>query len=145
MIDRRKQNRYTKRKNYILDKVIEICKDKYIKQSKFLEKEKIKMKVLNMVSSKGNRVANQFIIEGCIIDLSDDQYRGEMFQSYESNIAFMAFHCNNTGNTYKIFLDEKYWDYSVTTDKYRNMFLGETKKETQAKIDSGEYKLVNLN
>lgn len=30
-------------------------------------------------------------------------------------------------------------------DKYRNQFLGETTKETQAKIDSGEYKLVNLN
>ena len=41
--------------------------------------------------------------------------------------------------------DENYWDYSSTTGRYRNKFLGETKKETQAKIDSGEYILTNLN
>lgn len=29
--------------------------------------------------------------------------------------------------------------------KYRNIFLRETKKETEAKIKSGEYELVNLN
>ena len=36
-------------------------------------------------------------------------------------------------------------DYSVTTGKYRNQFLGETKKETEAKIKSGEYILTDLN
>ena len=35
--------------------------------------------------------------------------------------------------------------YSKTTSKYRNMFLGETTKETQKKINSGEYILTNLN
>ena len=35
-------------------------------------------------------------------------------------------------------------DYSVTTGKYRNQFLGETKKETEAKIKSGEYILTDL-
>ena len=33
------------------------------------------------------------------------------------------------------------WDYSQTTGKYRNLYLGETKKETEAKIKSGEYKI----
>ena len=33
------------------------------------------------------------------------------------------------------------WDYSNTTGKYRNLYLGETKKETEAKIKSGEYKI----
>ena len=42
-------------------------------------------------------------------------------------------------------LDKQYWDYSVTTGKYRNQFLGETKAETQKKIDSGEYILTDLN
>ena len=42
-------------------------------------------------------------------------------------------------------LDRDKWDYSKTTGKYRNQFLGETKKETQAKIDSGEYILTDLN
>ncbi len=45
----------------------------------------------------------------------------------------------------EISLDSKYWDYSATTGKHRNAFLGETKAETQAKINSGEYKLTNLN
>lgn len=45
----------------------------------------------------------------------------------------------------KVTLDEKYWDYSTTTGRHRNMFLRESKKETQKKIDKGEYKLENLN
>lgn len=45
----------------------------------------------------------------------------------------------------KIELDSNTWDYSRTTGTYRNIFLGETKAETQKKIDSGEYILTNLN
>lgn len=37
------------------------------------------------------------------------------------------------------------WKATPTTSKYRNIFLGETTKKTQSKIDSGEYKLVDLN
>ena len=88
------------------------------------------MKVQNMTSSRGNNIANQFIIE------TD---KGAYFQSYRSIIVFQP----NNGD--KIQLDSRYWDYSVTTGKYRNMFLAENKKETQAKIDSGEYELTNLN
>jgi len=44
-----------------------------------------------------------------------------------------------------VILDKKYWNYSKTTSKYRNKFLNETTKETQAKIDSGEYVLKDLN
>ena len=36
------------------------------------------------------------------------------------------------------------WDYSVTTGKYRNQFLNETKKETLAKLKSGEYIAVDF-
>jgi len=45
----------------------------------------------------------------------------------------------------KVYLDNNKWDYSRTTGKYRNQFLGESKKETERKIKSGEYQLVNLN
>lgn len=69
-----------------------------------------------------NNVPNQFIIR---------TNEGTMFQSYNSNIAFIS----NDGN---IVLG-KNWDYSKTTGKYRNLFLNETKKETQKKIDSGVY------
>ena len=86
------------------------------------------MKVENMRSTNGNKVANQFIIREC---------SSVYFQSYNSIIAV-----NDYGN---ITLDENKWDYSVTTGKYRNQFLGESKKETQKKIDSGEYILADLN
>ena len=59
------------------------------------------------------------------------------FQSYETIICKIE-----NGKTY---LDEKFWDYSKTTGKYRNIFLGETKQETTNKINSGTYKLINLN
>ena len=63
------------------------------------------------------------------------------FQSYSSAIAKITFDHHGT----KTVLDKNYWDYSVTTGKYRNLFLNETKKETEAKIKSGEYKLKDLN
>ena len=87
------------------------------------------MKVENMVNNKGNKIANQFTIR---------DETGITFQSYNSIIA----HVDTSGN---VTLDVSYWDYSTTTGKYRNLFLGETRKETQKKIESGEYKLVNLN
>ena len=86
------------------------------------------MKVENMTSARGNKVANQFIInseEGCY------------FQSYNSIIVKIE------GR--EVYLDEYYWDYSVTTGKYRNDFLGEGIAETRAKIKSGEYILMDLN
>ena len=86
------------------------------------------VRIENMTSSRGNKVANQFVVE-C------EGLRA--FKSYDSMIVAIKHG--------EVFLDEKYWDYSVTTGKYRNQFLGETKKETEAKIKSGEYKLVNLN
>ena len=86
------------------------------------------MKVKNMTSSNGNTIANQFII------YNDNE---QFFQSYDSLIVKIS-----QGKT---FLDSDTWDYSNTTAKYRNQFLGETTKETQAKINSGEYILTNLN
>lgn len=97
------------------------------------------MKVSNMTSPRtGKPVANQFIVKG--------ESGGEYFQSYNSIIvAELPNASNQWGLPAGTYLDETYWDYSVTTGKYRNQFLGETKAETQAKIDSGEYILTNLN
>ena len=86
------------------------------------------MKVENMTSTRGNTVPNQFIITD-----NGDEY----FQSYRSIIAKRS--------EGKIYLDDYYWDYSVTTGKYRNEFLGEGIAETRKKIASGEYVLTNLN
>ncbi len=94
------------------------------------------MKVENMTSTRSyTKVANQFLIKGA-------KYKDQIgcsFQSYSSIIAFRP----ASGSS--IYLDENKWDYSRTTGKYRNQFLGETKKETQKKIDSGEYILTDLN
>jgi len=83
-----------------------------------------------MTSNRSGRpVANQFIIYTS---------KGEYFQSYDSVIAFK----DNKGN---VTLDDYTWDYSRTTGKYRNQFLGEGIVDTRTKIESGEYKLADLN
>ena len=86
-------------------------------------------KVRQMTSVRSEKpVANQFII------YTDE---GTYFQSYQSVIAFRA-------NDGRITLDSYYWEYSPTTGKYRNQFLGEGIADTRAKIESGEYKLADL-
>ena len=87
------------------------------------------MKVENLTSSNGNKITNQFIYR-------DDEKT--VFQSYSSVIAIRY----SDGRTE---LDADKWDYSKTTGKYRNQFLNETRKETQAKIDQGIYTLTDLN
>lgn len=122
----------------------------------------VKVKVKNMTSKNGHAVPNQFIITTDI---------GQYFQSYDVIVLFWPNHNRPAGmavgshrtqafykmsgnrslrecglsETPKIYLDENYWNYSNTTGRYRNQFLNETIRETQAKIKSGEYMLVNLN
>ena len=83
-------------------------------------------RVENICGNSGREIANQFRISG-------ENYT--LFQSYKSPIAMIM-----DGKTY-IFSD---WAYSVTTGKYRNLFLGETKEETRAKLKSGEYVAVDF-
>ena len=91
----------------------------------------MKVKVSNFISSRSGRaVANQFIV------YTDE---GVYFQSYDSVIAFKP---NGSGETV---LDENVWEYSRTTGKYRNEFLGEGIAETRKKIESGEYVFGDLN
>ena len=90
------------------------------------------LKVENMISSRGNKVPNQFIIK-----VGDSVY----FQSYNSIIAKVEKGSLTLG------LD---WNYSVTTSKYLRLFLYEfaykyyskTKKELQQLIDSGEINYI---
>lgn len=89
------------------------------------------VRVANFTGERsGKEVPNQFLIT---------TENGEYFQSYNSVIAFRNF------AERKVILDGNKWDYSKTTGKYRNQFLGENKKETEAKIKSGEYILADLN
>lgn len=99
------------------------------------------MKVKNMTSETGNKIANQFIItdHGCGALGNFD--KRETFQSYDSVIVVKTVWPDET----RVELDKNYWDYSVTTGKYRNQFLGEGIADTRKKIASGEYKLSDLN
>ena len=83
--------------------------------------------------STGNEVANQFIIR----QRTDKGVR-EIFQSYRSVIAII----DEEGN---VTLDHHKWDYSATTGRYRNQFLGEDIRETRKKIEQGIYTLADLN
>jgi hypothetical protein len=87
------------------------------------------MKTENMTNKNGKKVANQFII--------NDDNGNTFFQSYKSIIVKL--------NINGVKLDQKYWNYSNTTSKYRNIFLNETTKDTREKIKSGQYKLADLN
>ena len=89
------------------------------------------MKVSSMTSPRtGNAVANQFRIE--------DGYGIEYFQSYNKIIA-------RTWKGRCTVLDERYWNYSRTTSKYLNQFLGETSSEVRRKVKDGTYRLEDLN
>ena len=74
------------------------------------------MKTQNMTSPRGNKVPNQF-------EISDETYL--WFQSYETIIARI------NKRTRQITLDLNAWNYSTTTSKYRNKFLGMTTQETK--------------
>lgn len=77
------------------------------------------MKVSNMLSHNGNKVANQFIIE---------YGNFTAFQSYNTLIA-----------VYDSKNDVMYQDkeqYSVTTSKYLNMFVNEYQPLTISKVEN---------
>jgi hypothetical protein len=91
------------------------------------------MQVKNMTSLKSyNNIPNQFII-------TDDNKT--YFQSYKSIIVKIE-RLEGKEITY---LDPVYYNYSRTTSKYRNAFLGESTKEIESKIKLGLYILENLN
>lgn len=86
------------------------------------------MKVRNMTGRSGQPVKNQFILE---------DGKSTIFQSYDSIIAMKS-----GGRTY---LDKYRWDYSTTTGKYRNQFLGMNKKQIEQAIKDEAIYLVDLN
>ena len=88
-------------------------------------------RVTSLTTARGKPMANQYVIETT---------EGTYLQSYNVLIAFIP---NN--HNLKTQLDEKYWAWSNTTSKARNLFLGEKRDETEQKIKNHEYQLVNLN
>ena len=100
------------------------------------------MKVRNMTDASGKKsVPNQLIITTEGRGALGNFIKREVFQSYDSVIAVRT----EWEDVTRVELDRKRWNFSKTTGKYRNMFLGETASETQAKVNSGAYKLADLN
>lgn len=90
------------------------------------------MRVENWINKNNRVIPNQFIIY---------TLEATYFQSYNTIIAKIT---HEEGKR-KIYLDETSWDYSKTTSKYRNEFLGEDSKTIKNKINLGEYILIDLN
>lgn len=89
------------------------------------------MKVSNLTSDKGNKVANQLEIE---------HYGIRYFQSYDVIVAKIE---NN-----QVTLDSVYWDYSRTTKKYLVKFLYpivHTFEQIRTLVYRGTFKLDTLN
>ena len=86
------------------------------------------MKVRNMTGRSGQPVKNQFILE---------DGKSTIFQSYNSTIAMKS--------DGRVYLDKDKWDYSTTTGKYRNQFLGMNKKQIEQAIKDEAIYLVDLN
>ena len=93
------------------------------------------IKANNVISERGNPITNQIII-------TDTKKETETFQSYNSIIAVKGW---TKDGKRKVTLDDYFWNYSRTTSKYRNTFLGENTDRTRQKIKEGIYKLTNLN
>ena len=89
------------------------------------------LQVSNFISDSGNNIANQFKIR---------TNKGYYFQSYDSIIVFIP-----KGINKQIQLDSSYWNYSRTTSKYRNRFLGLTTDQIKQQIKDKTIKLTNLN
>ncbi len=94
------------------------------------------IKVRNITNANGNTVPNQFEIV--------DTDNSTMFQSYDSMIAMVR------DSDSRVYLDEYYWDYSVTTMKHLYNFLRQwgydlNKKKVLQLIEDGVFTLTNLN
>ena len=91
--------------------------------------------VRSMTSNSGNTNPNHQIIT---------EPHGEVMVSYGTKICFMSFDSNKEGKK-RIILDENYWDYSTTTGRFRNQFLGMGIQECREGIKDGSIELSNLN
>ena len=87
------------------------------------------MRVSNFYGRTGRAIPNWLKIY--------DDNGNYWFQAYGINIVTIV--------NGKVYLDEYYYDYPVTTGIYRKEFLGENIQETRKKIKSGEDTLTNLN
>lgn len=116
------------------------------------------LKVKNMKSHAGNDVPNQFIITANNVSVifdtkqdfcndteykcADGKYQYEIsscsvFQSYNALVCIRDY-------VGRIFIDERYYQYSKTTSKYLSQFLGMDSKEIAKAIKDGKIYLCEI-
>ena len=86
-----------------------------------------------MLTSSGKPAKDQFV------HYYDDG--SSAFVSYGTTIAVRPADYPKS----RIQLDKHKWNYSITTARYRNRFLGEATAATRKRIQTGQYELVSLN
>ena len=86
--------------------------------------------------TSGRDIPIQFVITE--YETGNKKWVRKIFQSYNAIIAW------KDDDGFAV-LDKIYWDYSRTTGKYRNQFLGEDIETTRKKIKSVEYIIADLN
>lgn len=86
-----------------------------------------------MLTSSGKPAKDQYVV------YHDDG--STAFVSYGTTIAVRPADYPKT----RIKLDKWKWNYSITTARYRNRFLGEATAQTRKRIQNGQYELVDLN
>ena len=98
------------------------------------------MKVENMKNNNNNIVKNQFII-------TDDNRR--YFQSYNSIIVMIEntpwLSGANLTDDFIVYIDPDYYDYSKTTTRYRNIFLGIDNDTFNKNLKDNKYTFKSLN
>jgi hypothetical protein len=88
------------------------------------------MRVSQLINSGGRPVPNHFVIE----------YNGfKWLQSYNALVARIDVESE------EVELDQNYWEYSKTTARHRNAFLGMDNSEVKRHVDDGTFRLVDLN
>ena len=109
-----------------------------------------------MITSKALAIRNrpdQLAITTTFSVNGNVKSKQEIFQSYGKTIVKIKTFYEGTRflcgkiieERTQVSLDKNYWDYSNTTGKYRNIFLGEPKKDTVKQIKIKNYELVDLN
>lgn len=66
-----------------------------------------------------------------------DTPEGRLLECYGNPVALKQYRGS-------VVLDSRFWDYSVTTHKFRGRFLGENTATTRRKLERGEYRTANL-
>lgn len=83
--------------------------------------------------------------EVSLTEYSSNVYEVQLHVTDERFLFVYGFAIAKIDSNHDVILDKYKWEYSRYAGKARNRFLNEDIKDTRRKIESGEYKLKDLN